>query len=143
MGAIKDIIEKIEARLEALGFKATEEVFDFENEPSSVIHKRFRIETEIIDNEYHSGDIANVKEEISIWIAYHITSSRRATWKTALNDRETIEIDLYNSSDISGLSSDPLLEMDREATTQKFLEEYVISKLVFTCDYIRDISPSP
>lgn len=142
MGDIKDILEAVEIRLDALGFKQTEEVFDFEREPSSQINKSFRIENHIIENPYHSGNISNPKEEIEIWIAYHTKRKKRKTWKDALDDRETIEVDLINSSDITGLSSDPLLTMDKEATTQKWLENYLVSKLVFTVDYIRDISPS-
>lgn len=142
MGAIKDIIEAIETRLVALSFKATEEVFDFEAVSDSVIDKAFRIETEIIENKYYSGNIGNPREEITIFIAYKTRRKPRTVWKTALNDREVIETDLINASSISGLSCDPILQMDREATTQKFMENYLISKLVFTADYIRDISPS-
>lgn len=141
MGDIKDIISAIEARLVALGFKTTEEVFDFESISDSVIDKSFRIETAVIENPYHLGNIANPKEEISIWIAYKTMRKPRTTWKAALDDRESVEKDLINSSSITGLSCDPILMMDREATTQKFLEDYLISKLVFTADYLRDISP--
>ena len=142
MGDITDIIEAIENRMELLGFKATEEVFDFDSVSDSVIDKSFRIEARPIDNEYHLGNIANTKEQIEIWIARKTRRKARTIWKTALNDRETIEKDLINASSISGLASDPLLMMDREASQEKFLENYLITKLVFTADYIRNISSS-
>lgn len=140
MGDIKDIVEAIEARLVVNSFKATEEVFDFDTVPDSIIDKAFRIETSIIENPYYSGDISNPKEEIEVLIAYKALRKTRTKWKSALDDRETLENDLINHASISGLSSDPLLMMDREATTQKYLEGYLISRLVFTVDYIRDIS---
>jgi len=86
--------------------------------------------------------VANPKEEIAIWIAYKTKRNPRAVWKTALDDRETVENDLVNAEAISSLSSDPLLEMDQEASSQKLLEDYLISKLVFSVDYIRSIAPS-
>ena len=140
MGDIKSIIEAIEARMVALGFNTTEEVFDFDSIADSVIDKSFRIETSVVENVYHSGNIAQTTEEIEMWIAYQIRRKARTVWKTGLDDRETIENDLINAASISGLSSDPLLQMDREATTQKYLMDYLVSKLVFSCDYIRDVS---
>jgi hypothetical protein len=140
MGSIKDIVEAIEARLVDNSFKVTEEVFDFDTVPDSIIDHAFRIETSIVENPYYSGNISNPREEIEILIAYKALRKTRTQWKTALNDRETLENDLVNHASITGLSSDPLLMMDREATTQKYLEGYLISRLVFTVDYIRDIS---
>ncbi len=140
MGDIKDIVEAIEARLVANSFVATEEVFDFDTVPNSVIDKAFRIETTIIENPYYSENISNPLEEIEILIAYEALRKTRTQWKTALDDRETLEVDLINHATI-GAIADTLLTMDREATTQKYLENYLISRLVFTANYIRDISP--
>ena len=56
------------------------------------------------------------------------------------NDRETIEKDLINAASISGLSSNPLLQMDGDATAQKYKNDYLISRLVFSVNYLRDIS---
>ncbi len=140
MGDIKDIVEAIEARLVANSFVATEEVFDFDTVPDSIIDKAFRIETRIIENPYHSGNISNPKEEVEILIAYRALEKTRTQWKAGLDDRETLENDLVNHSSIRNLSSDPLVMMDREATMQKYLEGYLISRLVFTVNYIRDIS---
>lgn len=142
MGSIKDIIEAIEVRMDALGFTQTDDVFDFNAVPQSRINKAFRIETSPRSNNYFSGNIANVKETITIWISYKAKRNRRTVWKTGLNDRESIEVDLINAAGISGLASDPLLTMDQEASSQKELPNHIISKLVFTADYIRDISPA-
>ena len=140
MGAIKDIIEAIEVRLVALGYSATEEVFDFDTVPDSVIDNSFRIEVENLETVYDSGNIARNKDSIDIWIAYKELRKPRTQWKTALDARETIEVDLINHDSISGLSSDPLLVMDGEATVEKYLGDYLILKLAFSCDYLKDIS---
>lgn len=140
MGAIKDIVEAIEARMVELGYSETEEVFDFDAVPDSVIDNSFRIEVDNIENEYHSGEIAETIDDINIWIAFKELRKPRTQWKTALDARETIEVDLINHASISGLSSDPLLEMDREASVEKYLGDYLILKLVFSCNYVRDIS---
>jgi len=140
MGDIKDIQEAIEARMVALGFTQTEDVFDFEAVPGSIANQAFRVETEPIANPYYSFNIANTKERISIWICYKTYRKRRTVQKTAQDDRETIEVDLINHASISGLSTDPLLTMDAEATQEKLLEHWLVSKLAFTADIIRDIS---
>jgi len=142
MGDIKSIVEAIEGRMAVLGYTATNDVFDFESVPDSIIDKAFRIETRILENPYYSGNVANPKEEIAIWIAYKTKRNPRAVWKTALDEREAVEKDLVNAEAISSLSCDPLLEMDQEASSQKLLEDYLISKLVFSVDYIRSIAPS-
>lgn len=142
MGAIKEIVEAIETQMTALGFTATDEMFDFDGVPDSIIDKAFRIETRVISNSYYPGHQANPIESVEIYIAYQLCRDPRSVWKTALDDRETIENDLVNASAIMALSSDPLLAMNNEATTQSYLADYLVSKLVFDCDYIRDISPA-
>lgn len=140
MGEIKDIVDAIEARLVAMGFKQTDDVFTFDEVPNSVIDKAFRTETALAENPYYSGNIANPKEAISIWIAYKTFRDPRAKQKVAQNDREAIEVDIINHSSIKGLSSNPILFFDREASIAKYYENYLVSLLVFTADYIRDIS---
>lgn len=140
MGSIKDIVEAVEARMVALGYLQTEEVFDFDAVPDAVINKSFRTTVSNIENEYHSGNISRTVDEIEIWIAFKELRKPRSQWKVALDARETIEVDLINHASISSLGSDPLLIMDREASVEKYLADYLILKLVFSCDYIRDIS---
>lgn len=142
MGDLTDIINVVEARMEALGFNVTEEVFDFDNVPDSVIHKSFRIVRSPIENNYLIGNIANTKDAIEIWIAYKMRRKARTAYKAALDDMETIEKDIINASSIRNLSSDPLLEKYPDSEVPKYLEDYLVSKLVFTADYIRDISSS-
>lgn len=140
MGAIKDIVEAIEARMVALGYTETEEVFDFDAVPDSVIDSSFRIEVEGIESAYDSGNVGRKIDSIDIWIAFKELRKPRTQWKTALDARETIEVDLINHASISSLDSDPLLMMDREASIEKYLGDYLILKLSFSCDYLRDIS---
>jgi hypothetical protein len=137
---IRTLIEAIEARMTALGFAATNTVFDFDLVPDSVIHKAYRIESRIVGNNYGMDGLANPREEISIWVAYKMKRDARAAWKTALDDREVIEDDLVNNPTIMALDSDPLLTLDSEASAQKYLEDYLVLKLAFTADYLRTIS---
>ncbi len=125
----------------SLGFKKTKEVFDFEQVPDSVMDKAFRIETRTIENRYYRGDVGNPKDEISLWIAYKFHRDPLTAWKLALDDQEIIERALINDTSLRALASDPILMMDREQSTQKYLENYLVSRLAFTLDYLRDISP--
>jgi hypothetical protein len=139
-GALTDIIVAIETRLIALGFHVTEEVFDFEAVPDSIIDKAFRIESAQLKAEYFAGNAgAEGTEEISIWIAYKALRKPRAVWKTSLNDRETIEADLLKSATIATLASNPILQMNREASTQKHVHDYIVSKLVFETNYLKTL----
>lgn len=140
MSVIGDIIGAIETRMAALGFTATDEVFDFDAVPNSIVNKAFRIETRMLRNEYHPGDVANPVDAIEVLIAYKTFRNPRTAWKTALGDRETIEKDLINAASISALSCNPLLAMDGEASAQKYKDDYLISRLVFSVNYLRDIS---
>jgi hypothetical protein len=137
---IRTLIEAVETRMTALGFTATNTVFDFDLIPDSIIHKAYRIESRIIGNNYGMDNQANPREEIAIWIAYKMKRDARAAWKTALDDREVIEDDLVNNPTIMALDSDPLLTLDSEASAQKYLEDYLVLKLAFTADYLRTIS---
>lgn len=141
MGTLVDIIETIEARLDDLGFKQTEVVFDFDAVPDSIINGAFRIQNKLVEGRYHAGNLSNPLEEIRIWIIYKALRKPRTVWKTSLNDRETIETDLLNDASIHVLSSNPLLTMDNEETTQEYVGSYVVSLLVFTVDYLRDVQP--
>ncbi len=138
MSAIGDIIGAIEARLVALGYTPTDEAFSFDAVPSSIIDKAFRIETRLMRNDYHLGGVGNPIEAIDIYIAYKTLRNPRAAWKSALSDRETIEADLISASSISGLSCDPLLRLEGEATVHRFKGEYLVSRLVFSANYLRD-----
>lgn len=139
MGTLVDIIEAIEARLVALEFTQTEVVFDFDTVPDSIINGAFRIQNKLVEARYHAGNLSNPLEEIRIWIIYKALRKPRAVWKISLNDRETIETDLLNDVSIHALSSNPLLAMDNEETTQEYVGSYVVSLLVFTIDYLRTV----
>jgi len=141
MGAIKDIKNAVEARMVALGFSQSDEMFDFDSEPDSQMDKLFRVEIEMEENNYYSGNQSNPLDNIIIWVAYKTKRNERTVGDTALDDREAIEVDLINHASITGLSSDPLLTMDKEAVQEKYLENYLINRLVFTANYLRDVSP--
>jgi len=142
MGALKDIVAAVENEMVALGFKKSRDVFDFERVPDSLIDKAFRVEVRNLANRYYSGNVGNPKDEVSVWIAYKLHRDPLTAWKAALDDQETVERALINDAELRALSSDPILTMDGEKTTQKYLEEYLISRLAFTADYLKDISPT-
>jgi hypothetical protein len=140
MSAIGDIVGAIEGRLAALGFAPTDEVFSFDAIPSSIIHKSFRLETRMLQNDYHLGDVGNPIEAIDIYVVYRTLRNPRTAWKLALSDREVIEKDLINAVSICGLSCDPLLHMNGEATAQAYKDDFLISRLVFTVNYLQDLA---
>ncbi len=140
MGDLTAIKQAIEARMVVLNFIKSNEKFDFDDVPESVIDKAFIISIKLGENPYLAGDLSNPKDIITILIAYKTLRNERTVGDTALDDRETIEVDLINHASITGLGTDPLLTMDQEAESEKYLDHYLISRLVFTVDYIRDIS---
>ena len=82
--AIVALIEAIETRLVALGYNATEEWFDFDSVPSSVIHQSFRIDTRPGEVIYYSGNLSNPMEQIEIWLAFWKKRVTRTNVKTML-----------------------------------------------------------
>lgn len=120
----------------ALGFKVTEEVFNFDAVPDSIINKAYRIETRLIDKQNMTGQMARVQEEMTIFVAYRpAAQSLRTAWKTSNDDRETIEKDLINNATILALASGPFIFLDRETSGQRYVLDYLVSRLVFTVHY--------
>lgn len=142
MGDTKNLVRAIAARLDDLDFKQTNEVFNFDAVPDSLIDRSFRIESRPVRNQYHSGNIAETDEIIDIWIAYSIKRSALDIWESSLDDREEIELDLVNADSISSLGSDPFLVMNPEASIQKYLGDYLVARISFKANHIRNISPS-
>lgn len=137
--AIVALIEAIETRLKALGYKETEEVFDFDSVPSSVIHQAFRIETQPEEVIYHAGNLANPIEAITIWFAFWKKRVTRTNIKTMLTSyREDVETDLLKIS-TQGLASDPLMEL-KEAEFGKDNQNFLILRLMFHANYVRSVS---
>lgn len=141
-GDLTTIILAVEARLAELGFKAAKEVFDFDAVPDSIIDKAYRIETRLSGNDYQLGNRAATTESIEIYIAYKLGRSPVAAWYEALDDREEIEKDIIGNATIAALAQAPILALNEEAAALKYLESYLVSKVVFRCDYIRDLTPA-
>lgn len=134
------IIAEIENRLEALDFGAAKAVFDFDAVPDSVIDKAYRIETRLVGNEYIMGNRAMTTDSIEIYIAYKLGRGASAARAKALNDREEIEKDIIDDGAIAALPQGPVLTLSEEGPALKYLENYLVSKVIFRCDYIRDLS---
>ncbi len=123
-----------------LTFVKSNEKFDFDDVPDSVINKAFIVSVSRGENVYHSGNLSNPKDIVEILIAYKTLRNERTIGDTAIDDRESIEVDLINHASITGLGTDPLLILNQEAESEKLLEHYLVSRLGFTVDYIRDVS---
>jgi len=138
-GTLTAIIGAIETILTSSGFVKAADAFDFDAVPSSVIHKAYRIESRILQNRYGLDNLSNPLEEIAIWIAYKTFRDPVAARNTAYDDRETIESAIVTSAAIQALASSPILELNGEASATKLLEDILVSKLVFTADYLRTL----
>jgi hypothetical protein len=136
--ALNSIITAIETHLTTLGFSMTDDVFDFDAAPDSIINKAARITVRRVGNEYYSGDLANPKDEVTIWIAYQAggAMSKRTVEKAAIDDRQAIEIALLNSVTLKALQpADPFLTFDGDEASTKELGDYIVSKIPVHVDY--------
>lgn len=135
--AIRTLFEAVEARLDALGFRASDETFDFDHVPASVLNGSYRIESRLVSKGMMMGQHAKVQEDLSIYIAYKpVKRSVRSAQKQALDDREAIEKDVINNASILTLASSPLLWINHDASAQKYVSDILISRLVISADYL-------
>lgn len=141
-GDLTTIVAAVKDRLGALGFTAAKAIFDFDAVPDSIINKAYRIETRLLSNDYQLGNRASTVDAIEIYVAYKLGRSPLAAWDLATDDRETIEKDLISNATIAALAQESILWLDPEAAALKYLENYLVSKMVFRCDYIRDLTPT-
>jgi hypothetical protein len=141
MSALGSIVAAVRARLVALGYTATDKVFDFDNWPSSVAHKAFRIEVRGLGHEPHTDNKASAAAAIDIYIVYAMRRSESTAGDAAIDDRETIENDILTAASILNLSSSPLLFPNAEASSSKERDGFLVSRLSFTANYLRDYTP--
>ena len=139
-GDLTAIIGAIKTRMTALGFAQADAVFDFDTVPDSIIDKAYRLETRLLTNDYGLGNRADTVESIEIFIAYALERAATAAWEEALDDRERIEKDIISNATIAALAQAPILTLNQEAAALKYLEQYLVSKVVFRCDYIRSLA---
>lgn len=135
-GVLMTIVEAFEARLEALGFVASPEIFDFNGVPSSIIDKAYRIETVHRATQALSGNGLNESWAIEIYIAYQGDQGMRAAWGAAHDDREAIEDDILTNNAIAALA---VVLPDQDSAAQKYLSSFLVSKVVFRVDYVRQL----
>ncbi len=142
-GDLSTIIAAIEVRLAVLGFTKSKTVFDFDSVPDSIIDSAYRIDSRQLENEYIMGNNALTADELSIFIAYKMTRDGSVVLSKALDDRETIEKDIIENVSITTCPTQkPILALSGEASAAKYLTNYLVSKLAFRCDYIRDLTPT-
>lgn len=139
-GDLTAIIGAIKTRMTALGFVQADAVFDFDAVPDSIIDKAYRLETRLLTNDYGLGNRADTVESIEIFIAYALERAPVTAWEEALDDRERIEKDIVNNATVAALAQAPILTLNQEAAALKYLEQYLVSKVVFRCDYIRSLA---
>ena len=141
-GDLGTIIGAVRTAVTTLGFKASKEVFNFDVVPASIINKSYRIETRRLASTPILGNKAVTTDAIEIYVAYELKRDAAAAADAALDDRETIENALVNSATLGALAQRPILLIDSEASATKYLENYLVSKTVFRCEYIRDLTPT-
>lgn len=139
-GDLSAILTAFEARLGALGFKAAKDVFDFDAVPDSIIDKSFRVVPRQLDNEYILGNNALTADELAIFVAYKTKRDGSVVLATALDDRERIEKDVINDAALIALVQSPILTLTGDEAVVKYLDNYLVSKVVFRCDYIRSLT---
>ena len=139
-GDLSAILTAVEARLTALGFKAAKDVFDFDAVPDSIIDKSFRVVPRQLDNEYILGQTALTADELAVFIAYKTKRDGSVVLATALDDRERIEKDVINDAALIALAQSPILTLTGDEAVVKYLDNYLVSKVVFRCDYIRSLT---
>jgi hypothetical protein len=131
--SIKTHLETIMDSIEAQGYIFTNEVFDFDSVPASIMNKAYRItvETEPILEEV--GRVQKHKR-VSVWLAYRFgPKGTRAKFLDIVDHQDTMEDDIIAA--IAGFPTEITgLDMD-----QAFNGDYIIYKITATLTYWRNI----
>lgn len=139
-GYLTTITKAVETVLQDLGFKATDEIFDFDHTPNSAINKAYRIESTPLANECLTGNAMIASWSVEIYVAYKLKRDPHAAWEAAQDDREAIENAILMDPAILALG---VVLPDQKATLQKYLEEYLVSKVALRFDYVRQLAATP
>lgn len=139
-GDMTAILAAVRTRMASLGFKESAAVFDFDTMPDTAIDRAFRIETRVVGNEYILGNKSVTTEELGVFVAYKLKRKDMDALDAALDDRERIEKDVINDPTIAALAQGPILRMAGESMTIKYSDNYLVSKIALTCDYIRSLT---
>jgi hypothetical protein len=104
MGYLTDITAAVDDRMKALGFKKTDEIFDFDHTPASLIHRAYRIQAMPISNQCLTGNQMVASWSVEIFIAYKLKRDPSAAWVAAQDDREMIENDILMDPTVMALA---------------------------------------
>ena len=139
-GYLTTLTAAVEAVLLGLGFKATDEIFDFDHTPGSVINRAYRVEATPLANECLTGNAMIASWSVDIYVAYRLKRDPHAVWGLAQDDRELIENAILMDPGVMALG---VVLPDQKATLQKYLEEYLVSKVALRFDYVRQLTATP
>jgi hypothetical protein len=140
-GVIGTIVAAVETCVTALGYTLSDNVFNFDCVPDSVIDKSYFIEIKQNKATYFSGHKKEAVDEMMVWLAFKKDRDPHATRNVAIDARETLESGIMNNAALLALPSDPIITMDGEASLTKEFDDYLMMKLVFFIDYLRSVAP--
>jgi hypothetical protein len=135
MAKATDFLKIVTDNIEALGYKYSREVFDFETVPTSRIDKCYRFELNTDDIEDLSGHKVDKTKALDIWLAFKMKASKDIVKTELMNIydfQEELEDELLTLLDIDSNVSTSL--------TSQFLEDqYLIIQLQLIYTYRRDL----
>ena len=132
--SIKTHLTTICDSLEALGYKWTKEVFDFDSVPASVMDKAYRV---IVNTDGVIEQVGRVEKMkgLEIWLAYKFTATpTRAKYLNIVDSQDTVEDDILTA--VSGFPT----EIKSLDTEQAFEGNYIVFQVSVSFTYWRDVN---
>jgi len=136
MALATDFLSVVIADIEALGYKFTNEIFNFETVPSSRLNKAYRFELNTESIEALSGKNVDKTKRLDMFFAFR-TKASRDNFKDELIEiydlQESIEDTLLNS--LVNIES-----MVPDSVQSELVENYLIIQVGFTYTYKRSLA---
>ncbi|MCP4763085.1 MAG: hypothetical protein GY870_15015 [archaeon] len=136
MAKATDYLSTVLSNIEALGYKHSKEIFDFETVPSSRLMKAYRFELITDGIEELSGSSVDKTKRLDLWFAFKMKASKDIVKTELINVydlQETIEDTLLKSlvNIDSGVPSSLISEFTEDG--------HLIIQLQFDYTYRRDL----
>jgi hypothetical protein len=127
-------VELLMNTVDGLGYKLSDDQFDFDAVPSSKMDKAYRAEVNTGKIVECSGGRVEKEKIVEFWLAYKITArgDRKTAFLDVLDDQDDIEDALLES----------LVNLPSNITTvgmSKYVQNYLILHMTFTFTYWRDL----
>jgi len=120
--------------IDALGYKLSGDMFDFDAVPSSVANKAYRWEISTDEVRELSGSRVEKDKTLELWMAYSLTAGgdRKVAVMAMLDLIETVEDTLLNT-----LTTIPNIVL--KTTMSKVVENYIVFNVGLSFTYWREI----